>query len=164
MLWSHDVWCACLSKSALMSQTCRTQDRWIKIRKTESLSLHVTKLKILRNIITFSCFVTVCTSTYQAISSSSRVFALFTCRNRYLYGPLSKSRVPDPFAVQKVIDRGYRETCDMSRKILYTRLVPANVVASKVNAQSSRISSFRIECSENVGTQNFLVRPSAVSP
>ena len=75
---------------------------------------------------------------------------------------IAKSRVPDPFALHKVIDRGYRETCDMFRKILHTRLVPANLVASKRRAKSSRISSFRTRCSENVGTQNFRVRPSAV--
>ena len=55
----------------------------------------------------------------------------------------------------KVIDRSHRETRDLSRKILYTFLVPTNPVDSKVNAKSSRISSFRTRFPVYVGTQKL---------
>ena len=94
---------------------------------------HCLHFKISSNIITVSYF-----------------FYFLHVKRRYLYGGVSKSRVLDPLAVQKVIDRGYKETCDMSRKILHTRLVSKIVVASKVSAKFSVISNSRTRCSENL--------------
>ena len=77
-------------------------------------------------------------------------FDTFIPKKIAFLGVIAQSRVPDPLSLRKVIDRGYRDTCDMFRKILHTRLIAANLVASKVSAESSRILRFRTRCSENV--------------